>query len=132
MKKILLSLLIFANLAHAEWTTIAVNSKNDPIIAIDYDRSFNSNGIPTVWWKNYSYGELIIVKRPTNHPMSIFRSKIDCQTRMISHDYRQDVEVKHFYDLRPEIYEPSWNGPGSWYVPDMYSAEEFIVKKYCK
>lgn len=133
MKNILLiSLLLISGLAKADWTTVAVKSTTkEPIIAVDYSRSFYSGNVPNVWWKDFSYGELIVSKRPSNHPMTIYRSRVDCRRRMIAHDYVQLVEVKHFHDIYPEIYESSYS-PSTWFIPDINSAAEFIVKLYCK
>jgi hypothetical protein len=116
-----------------KWTPIATASGNQqqPVIGVDYSRTFVANQVPIVFWNDFTFGNLVSTKRPNNRPMHIYRTKIDCKNRMISNDYSLPVEVKHFHDQNPEQYQSPWQGKGDWYVPDIGSAHEFVMNHFC-
>ena len=134
MKKLLFILcMVITTSAMADWSVVGFNSKTkEPSVAIDYARSFKTNNILYIWWKDFSYGHLSFVDRPLNHPIDIYRTQIDCRTRMMRTDYLQLAEVKHFY-ATPEIYQPAVDTSRTeWYVPDIGSTHEFVVNTVCK
>ena len=113
-----------------KWTPIAEND-NGPAVGIDYTRSFVANRMPVIFWNDYSMSHLQSVERPGNRPMTIYRTKIDCANRMLSNQYHLLVEVKHFYDSNPQQFRQAWSGSGTWYVPDVNSAAEFVMNFFC-
>jgi hypothetical protein len=136
MKKLLIvSLMMLAVTANAstQWTPIANARGNSgqPVIGVDYTRSFTSDGMFVVFWNDFTMGDLRPQKRPNNRVMSIYRTKIDCKNRMVLNQFSQQSEVKHFHDPRPEYYESPWSGKGEWYVPDIGSAHEFVMNHFC-
>lgn len=132
MRKLLITALVLVSGAcHAEWSAVGfIDGK--PVIGIDYSRSFvHTDGKPVVWWKEFIPG-LTVKDRPQNHPVHVYRTKVDCQTRMVQNDYALNVEAKSFYDNNPSQYTSAWTGPGTWYVADMNSSHEFILNLFCK
>jgi len=133
MKKVFVVIALLTSFtAKAEWTTVGWSNGdlNKPGVAIDYENSFNSNGIQNIWWK-YWIPEFTMVSRPKLHPMNVHRSQIDCRSRMIKNDYVQQYEVLSFNDPNPQIYQEPYYGPGAWYVPQLNSSDEFVVKIVC-
>ena len=112
------------------WTPIA-QTKGKPVIGVDYNRSFTADNMPVVFWNDFTFGNLVSTKRPNNHPMYIYRTKIDCKNRMLLNQYSLPVEVTHFFDPAPSQYESPWHGPGQWFVPGSGSSNEFVMNHFC-
>jgi hypothetical protein len=136
MKKFLLLSLFTASVANAQtnWTPIAESSSKPglPVIGVDYSRSIFTNQMPVIFWNDFTANDLRSKQRPDNIPMYIYRTKIDCKNRLLQNEYSLPVEVKHFYDPRPQQFSSAWTGPGKWYVPDIGSAQEFLMNHFCK
>jgi hypothetical protein len=137
IKKLILFFIFFlaTNSSYANsynWTPIAqIDGK--PALGIDYSRSFKGpDGLLIVTWNDYTYMQLYVVGRPNNHPMHIYRTKVDCKNRMLLIQYNLSVEVKHFFDPKPEQYELPQQGNGSWFVPDISSSHEYLMNFICK
>ena len=130
-KTLIVSLMVLASTANANnWTPIA-EAKGKPVIGVDYKRSFMANNMPVIFWNDFTFGYLVSTKRPNNHPMTIYRTKIDCKNRMLFNQYMLSVEVTHFFDPAPSQYASPWNGPGEWFVPDSGSGAEFVMNHFC-
>jgi hypothetical protein len=134
MKKVIFGLcMLVSTSAMAEWTTVGVNTDTgEPLVAIDYTRTFNSHGIIYTWFKDFTMGRLKSIDNPGYHPMNLYRTQVNCQSRMVKNDFVQVVLVKQFHYTSDRIELDSTGPFTKWYVPDPGSVHEFVVKQVCK
>ena len=133
-KFMILSLVLTASVnaqaSSFQWTPIA-ELNGQPAIGVDYTRSFGPDSMPVIFWNDFTFGHMRSTERPSNRPMTIYRSKFDCKNRMVMNQYNLQTEVKHFHDPNPQQYEQPWHGPGKWYVPGIGSSHEFVMNFFC-
>jgi hypothetical protein len=135
MKKIIFALLILTSTtAMAEWTTVGVDSVTGaPKVAIDYSKTFTSNGLVYTWYKDFTFGNLESVDYPGYHPISVTRIIINCNNRTASRDYLDSYITRSFNStdiIKTKSPTKFRNVPFSPEEPG--TAGDFVVNTICR
>ena len=133
MKKLFVALAMILSLpAMAEWKTVGW-ANDEPVVAIDYDRTFNSNGITYTWFKDFTMKNLESTKYRGYRLMSVTRIKINCTNRTASREYVNTILVKDFFNTTDVRYDSEpWTGNPPFSPQEIGSVGEFIVDVICK